>query len=79
MFEWIDNLDILVMPTLAESLGRAVIEAMSRGCPVIGSIETALPEQIGSDCITYARNADSIAEIANSPANSGSIAYNYLI
>ena len=64
VFEWIDNIDILVMPTLQETLGRAVIEAMSRGCPVIGSIETALPEQIGSDCITYARNADSIAEIA---------------
>lgn len=63
VFEWIDNIDILVMPTLQETLGRAVIEAMSRGCPVIGTVETALPEQIGSDCITYARNVDSIAGI----------------
>ena len=47
VFEWIDGIDILVMPTLSETLGRAVIEAMSRGCPVIGSAETALPEQIG--------------------------------
>lgn len=64
MFEWIDNdIDILVMPTLAETLGRAVIEAMSRGCPVIGSKETALPEQIGNDCIANARDVKSIADI----------------
>lgn len=54
VLEWIDNIDILVMPTKQETLGRAIIEAMSRGCPVIGSIETAIGEQIGSDCLAYA-------------------------
>lgn len=63
VFEWIDNIDVLVMPTLQETLGRAVIEAMSRGCPVIGSLETALPEQIGSDCIVSAKDVDGIAQI----------------
>lgn len=63
IFNWIDEIDILVMPTLQETLGRAVIEAMSRGCPVIGSAETALPEQIGSDCIAPARNVKAIADI----------------
>ena len=63
IFEWIDNIDILVMPTLAETLGRAVLEAMSRGCPVIGSKESALPEQIGSDCIAPARDVQVIANI----------------
>lgn len=48
---WIDEIDILVMPTKAETLGRAIIESMSRGCPVIGSYETAIPEQIGGDCV----------------------------
>ena len=57
---WIDEIDVLVMPTLAESLGRAVIEAMSRACPVVGSIETALREQVGSDCIVHARDVDQI-------------------
>lgn len=60
VLSWIDEIDVLVMPTLAESLGRAVIEAMSRACPVIGSIETALREQIGSDCLAHARNVDEI-------------------
>lgn len=63
VLQWIDDIDILVMPTLAETLGRGVIEAMSRGCPVIGSEETALPEQIGCDSITGARNVGGIVQI----------------
>lgn len=63
VLDWIDGIDILVMPTLVESLGRAVIEAMSRGCPVIGTYETALGEQIGSDCLVHARNVNEIVTI----------------
>lgn len=63
VLNWIDGIDILVMPTLVESLGRAVIEAMSRGCPVIGTYETALGEQIGSDCLVHARNVNEIVTI----------------
>lgn len=62
VFNWLDDIDILVMPTKQETLGRAVIEAMSRGCPVIGSSETAIGEQIGSDCLV---NADDFIEIAD--------------
>jgi len=62
VLSWIDNIDVLVMPTLQETLGRAVIEAMSRACPVIGTCETALCEQIGSDCIVHARNVGEIAD-----------------
>lgn len=51
VFEWMDQIDILIMPAKQETLGRAIIEAMSRGCPVIGSTETAIGEQIGSDCL----------------------------
>lgn len=63
VLDWIDTIDILVMPTLVESLGRAVIEAMSRGCPVIGTYETALGEQLGSDSLVHARNVNEIVEI----------------
>ncbi len=51
VLQWIDKIDVLLMPTKQETLGRAVIEAMSRGCPVTGSAETAIGEQIGSDCL----------------------------
>ena len=51
--KWIDQTSILVMPTKAETLGRSVIEAMSRGCPVIGSSDTALREIVPNDCLVY--------------------------
>ena len=34
---WLDSVDIYIQPSLSEGLPRATIEAMSRGCPVIGS------------------------------------------
>lgn len=51
VLNWIDNIDIFVMPSLQETLGRALIEAMSRGCPCIGGAGTAVPEQLPDDCI----------------------------
>lgn len=63
VFDWIDSIDILVMPTTQETLGRAIIESMSRACPVIGSSETAIPEQIGSDCIANAKDVTGIVKI----------------
>lgn len=62
IYEWIDNIDVLVMPTKQETLGRAVIEAMSRGCPVIGSSETAISEQIGSDCLVMSSDVSGLAD-----------------
>lgn len=61
VMEWIDNIDILVMPTRAEALGRAVIEAMSRGCPVLGTIETGIREQVGADCLFHIDDYKAIA------------------
>lgn len=34
-FEWYDHIDIYVHPSLSEGLCRSIIEAMSRGLPVI--------------------------------------------
>lgn len=62
VLDWIDQIDILVMPTLAETLGRSIIEAMSRGCPIIGSSGTAIEEQIGADCIVRPRNTTEIVD-----------------
>ena len=63
VFKWIDEIDILVMPAKAETLGRAIIEAMSRGCPVIGSLETAIGEQISSDCLCNASDYSAVADL----------------
>lgn len=56
VLDWLDNIDILCMPTMVESLGRAAIEAMSRGCPVIGTVETALAELLNGDSLIKAKD-----------------------
>lgn len=37
VFKWMDELDIYIQPSDAEAQGRALLEAMSRGCPAICS------------------------------------------
>lgn len=37
IFDWIDNIDIYIQPSFQEGLCRALVEAMSRGCPVLSS------------------------------------------
>lgn len=46
MPEYYDSLDIYVQPSKQEGLPRAVIEAMSRGCPVIGTSIAGIPELV---------------------------------
>jgi len=41
---WLDEIDIYLQPSLAEGLPRALIEAMSRGCPAIASNVGGIPE-----------------------------------
>lgn len=48
VFEWMDNVDIYIQPSYQEGLCRAIIEAMSRACPVIASDTGGNPELI--DC-----------------------------
>ena len=51
VLEWLDNMDIYIQPSFQEGLPRAVIEAMSRGCPVVGSNAGGIPELIDANCI----------------------------
>ena len=49
MATYYDSLDIYIQPSKQEGLPRAVIEAMSRGCPVIGTNIAGIPELIQAD------------------------------
>jgi len=45
IFQFLDSVDLFVMPSLGgEGLPRAMIEAMARGCPCIGSNVGGIPE-----------------------------------
>lgn len=46
VLEWIDTQDINILPSRSEGLPRCIVEAMSRGCPVISSNVCGIPELI---------------------------------
>lgn len=46
VYNWLDNIDIYVIPSYTEGLPRTLIEAMSRACPCIGSKVGGIPELI---------------------------------
>lgn len=48
---WLDDVDIYLQPSFQEGLPRATIEAMSRGCPALGSTCAGIPELLSSECL----------------------------
>lgn len=61
VYEWIDTLDICVQPSLAEAQGRSIIEAMSRGCPVIATKVGGIVELIDSNYLIEKGNFEELA------------------
>lgn len=51
VLEWMDDIDILVIPSFQEGLPRVLIEAMSRGCPAVGAKTGGIPELIEENMI----------------------------
>lgn len=51
VFEFLDSIDLYVQPSKQEGLPRAVIEAMSRACPVLGSDIAGIPELISKSSL----------------------------
>jgi glycosyltransferase involved in cell wall biosynthesis len=48
VFRFLDDIDLFVMPSLTEGLPRAMIEAMARACPCLGSNVGGIPELLDS-------------------------------
>lgn len=51
MFNWYKSIDVYVQPSKQEGLPRSVIEAMSTGCPALGSNIAGIPELLHEDCM----------------------------
>ena len=63
MFAWFDDLDLYIQPSIVESMPRALIEAMSRGLPALGSIVGGIPELLGDECVFPRKDVGSIVNL----------------
>ena len=69
--EFLDKIDLLVMPSRTEGLPRAMLEAMARGCPCIGTRVGGIPELLTADDMVPPDDPDALAarivELARNP------------
>lgn len=75
VLEIIDTVDIYIQPSLQEGLPRAVIEAMSRGCPCIGARTAGIPELLDDSCIVERSSVDSIVKTVKMMLDKGLESY----
>lgn len=59
--QWLDQLDVYVQPSLTEGLPRALIEAMARGLPCVGTEVGGIPELLPSSCLVPSKDAKVLA------------------
>lgn len=68
--KWLDDIDVYLIPSLTEGMPRALIEAMSRACPAIGSKVGGIPELLEEEMLIDKKDSDKlevkIKELINS-------------
>lgn len=62
VLEWLDTLDIYIQPSRTEGVPRALIEAMARGCPAVGSVAGGIPELLSPEYTHEIANSKDLAE-----------------
>lgn len=60
--DFLVNVDIYIQPSLTEGRSRAILEAMSVGCPVIGSDVGGIPENVASELLFPPRDYRALAD-----------------
>ena len=63
VFTWVDSLDLYIQPSNQEGLPRALIEAMSRACPAIGSTTAGIPELLDEKAIFTRKKVDDLVRV----------------
>lgn len=48
---WLDDVDVYLQPSFQEGMPRALLEAMSRGCPAVASTAGGIPELLEPECL----------------------------
>jgi len=62
VYNWLEEIDIYIQPSKTEGLPRTLIEAMSVGCPCIGSNVGGIPELLEKE---YMHNPDDYMHLSN--------------
>lgn len=62
IYNWLDSLDVYLQPSHTEGLPRSLIEAMSRGCPAIGTSVGGIPELLPAKLLVGKGNHKQLAE-----------------
>lgn len=70
VLRWLDDVDIYLQPSLREGLPRALIEAMSRGCPAIASDVAGIPELLPSALLHGPGDVNHLAKLITTLASS---------
>ena len=63
VYSWLDDIDLYIQPSLVEGLPRALVEAMSRGCPALGSGAGGIPELLTPECIHKPGDSTTLAKM----------------
>ena len=63
IFTWLSSIDLYVHPSLTEAMPRALIEAMSKGCPCIASDAGGMPELLDKEFIFKKGKAKQLVDI----------------
>lgn len=67
--ERLDAADIFVLPSRTEGLPRAMLEAMARGLPCIGSTAGGIPELLAPDDLVASGDVMALAELLRAVTN----------
>lgn len=62
VFDFMQDIDIYIQPSVAESHGRVIIEAMSCACPVIGSSTGGIPELVSSEFVFVRKDVNDLED-----------------
>jgi glycosyltransferase involved in cell wall biosynthesis len=63
VLEWLDAIDVYLQPSRQEGLPRAMVEAMSRACPALGSTAGGIPELLDADSLHKPGDAAGLARL----------------
>jgi glycosyltransferase involved in cell wall biosynthesis len=61
VFDFLDSVDLFIMPSRAEAFGRALLEAMARGCPCVGANIGGIVGLLDPTDLFRCGNAESLA------------------